>query len=242
MTIETQHTDKPNLASPQNTATTWNDLLAKEKKEPYFKSIMQEILQQRQQGISIYPPKQHVFAAFKLTALSNLRVVIIGQDPYHGAGQAHGLAFSVPHSVRIPPSLRNIYLELKQDLGIKPANHGNLQPWAKQGVLLLNTSLTVVAAQPGSHARLGWQHFTDNVIKAISQSTKNTVFLLWGAHAKSKQNLINTHHHHVLSAAHPSPFSAHRGFLGCRHFSKCNQLLKAAGKKPIEWTLEDSPS
>lgn len=197
-------------------------------------------------GKKIYPPLEERFAAFQATPYDALRVVIVGQDPYHGEGQAHGLAFSVPEGVKIPPSLRNIYQELKNDLDIPPPAHGCLLSWAKQGVLLLNETLTVEEGQPHSHAKMGWEHFTDNVLLACMASSKPLIFVLWGKTAQEKvKKLIAKHgckicktHHHFLNAAHPSPFSARRGFFGCRHFSTINKLLEQEGSPVIEWRVD----
>jgi uracil-DNA glycosylase len=184
----------------------------------------------------VYPPGSLIFNAFNLTPFDKLKVVIIGQDPYHGAGQAHGLCFSVPQGIKQPPSLLNIFKELKSDLGIEPPSHGNLEKWAKQGVLLLNASLTVNEGEANSHAQCGWQTFTDAVIKKISDEKSGVVFLLWGNFARAKKSLIDTSKHFVLEAAHPSPLSG-GAFFGSRHFSKTNELLKQQGKEPIDWSL-----
>lgn len=223
--------------TPISKILDWSQLLGKEKQQPYFKQLLATIQQQRTQGITIYPPAQQIFSAFKLTAWQDLKVVIIGQDPYHGPQQAHGLAFSVRKGIRIPPSLRNIFLELHNDLQINTPTHGCLESWARQGVLLLNTSLSVQAGNPGSHSQLGWQTFTNHVIKQINAQQKHTVFMLWGAHAQRAQALIDPAQHSILCASHPSPFSAHRGFLGCKHFSTCNRLLQENGREPINWEL-----
>lgn len=184
----------------------------------------------------IYPKPQDIFRAFWLTPFSKVQVVILGQDPYHGTDQAHGLSFSVPETVKVPPSLQNIYKEIENDLGIKKDfKTGNLASWAKQGVLLLNAILTVVADSPASHREKGWEDFTDTVIKTISDKRENVVFMLWGNFARSKKALIDTSKHLVLEAPHPSPFSAYSGFMGCKHFSKCNEYLQKHGKKEIKW-------
>jgi uracil-DNA glycosylase len=216
----------------------WPQLLAQEKKQSYFAEILDQLTQARLAGQVIYPPQNDVFNAFKLTTLDNLKVVILGQDPYHGPNQAHGLAFSVRHGVRIPPSLQNMYKELALEYAdFEIPAHGCLENWAKQGVLLLNTVLTVVATQPNSHRHLGWQQFTDAVIEQISSQCHGVVFLLWGAHAQKKGRLIDKQRHHILHAPHPSPLSAHRGFLGCNHFKQANELLVKQGKAPINWQL-----
>ncbi|UPW18596.1 uracil-DNA glycosylase [Agarivorans sp. TSD2052] len=217
---------------------TWQSLLADEQQQDYFKQLNATVAQQRQAGKSIYPPTQQVFAAFDVTPVDQLKVVILGQDPYHGEGQAHGLSFSVPEGVKIPPSLRNIYKELASDVaGFTVPQHGNLSAWAEQGVLLLNTVLTVEHAKAHSHAKYGWEQYTDAVIKQINQHCQGIVFLLWGAHAQKKGLVIDANKHHILGAAHPSPLSAHRGFFGCGHFSQTNQLLTQQGKKAINWQV-----
>lgn len=216
---------------------TWADILAEEKSKPYFKSILQFLIQEKQAGKTIYPPQSDLFNAFKETPYHQVKVVILGQDPYHGPGQAHGLSFSVQPHIPPPPSLKNIYKELNTDLNIPIANHGCLSKWAKQGVLLLNTSLSVERGQPQSHAKIGWTHFTDQVIRKLNDYPEPLVFLLWGAHAQSKSIFLDNQRHLVLTAAHPSPFSAHRGFLGCQHFSKANTFLSAHQREPIEWNL-----
>lgn len=218
-------------------ATTWSDILGSEKTQPYFKSILEYLAQEKAAGKTIYPPQNELFNAFKETRYDNVKVVILGQDPYHGPGQAHGLSFSVQPGIVPPPSLKNIFKELHADLQLPIPNHGCLQKWANQGVLLLNTSLSVERGQPQSHANIGWTVFTDNVIKKLNEYPKPLVFLLWGAHAQSKRSLINEKKHLVLAAAHPSPFSVHRGFSGCRHFSKANEFLQAHGREPIDWAL-----
>ncbi len=216
---------------------TWHDVLAEEKEKPYFKETLQAVAHERAAGVTVYPPQKDVFNAFKLTELGDIKVVILGQDPYHGPNQAHGLAFSVLPGVAIPPSLLNMYKELEQDIAdFQRPQHGFLESWARQGVLLLNTVLTVEAGKAHSHARFGWETFTDTVINAINTHREGVVFLLWGAHAQKKGSIIDSKRHHVLKAPHPSPLSAHRGFFGCKHFSQTNALLSAAGKKPVEWT------
>lgn len=216
---------------------TWHDVLAEEKEKPYFKETLKAVAEARAAGITVYPPQKDVFNAFRLTELGDIKVVILGQDPYHGPNQAHGLAFSVLPGVAIPPSLLNMYKELEQDIaGFTRPQHGFLESWAKQGVLLLNTVLTVEAGKAHSHARLGWETFTDNVISAINTHREGVIFLLWGSHAQKKGSIIDAQRHHVLKAPHPSPLSAHRGFFGCKHFSQANALLTQAGQRPIDWT------
>jgi uracil-DNA glycosylase len=224
------------MDSPTETKT-WQSLLAGEKEQPYFQQIMAFLTQERAAGKTIYPPQKDIFNALKLTPFADVRVVIIGQDPYHGPKQAHGLAFSVQPGIPAPPSLQNIFLELKNDLGCPVPQHGCLESWAKQGVLLLNTVLTVEAGKPQSHAQIGWQRFTDKVIDCLNDHPHSIVFLLWGAPAQQKARLINPYKHRVLTAPHPSPLSAHRGFLGCKHFSQTNALLKDMGREEINWTL-----
>lgn len=215
---------------------TWHDVIGKEKEQPYFLETLAFIAAERQVGKTIYPPQQEVFNAFRFTEFSDVRVVILGQDPYHGPNQAHGLSFSVAPSIPIPPSLANIYKELATDIpGFERPLHGCLQSWAQQGVLLLNTVLTVEAGRAHSHANLGWETFTDKVISGLNQQRQGIVFLLWGAHAQKKGAFIDRQRHHVLKAPHPSPLSAHRGFLGCRHFSQTNTLLEQQNLSPINW-------
>lgn len=217
---------------------SWQDLLGAEKQQPYFVQLLAAVEQRRQQGVNVYPPRELVFAAFKATPLAQVRVVILGQDPYHGPGQAHGLCFSVPHGIAPPPSLINIFKELQRDDASfgRPA-HGCLQHWAEQGVLLLNTVLTVEEGRAHAHANLGWEQFTDQVIAQLSQRTSGLVFMLWGAHAQKKGARIDRSRHLVLSAPHPSPLSAHRGFIGCGHFSAANTYLNGRGLPAIDWHL-----
>ncbi|PLR36107.1 uracil-DNA glycosylase [Chimaeribacter arupi] len=219
------------------TSLTWHDVIGQEKEQPYFQETLAFVAAERAAGKTVYPPQKEVFNAFRFTELNDVRVVILGQDPYHGPNQAHGLAFSVRPGVAVPPSLVNIYKELESDIpGFQRPPHGCLQSWAEQGVMLLNTVLTVERGQAHSHARLGWERFTDSVIGAINEHREGVVFLLWGSHAQKKGSFIDTQRHHVLKAPHPSPLSAHRGFLGCRHFSQANALLEKQGLPPIDWT------
>jgi uracil-DNA glycosylase len=220
-----------------NDNPTWSDILGQEKTTPYFQTLLQFLATETQMGKIIYPPEKEIFNAFKETPYSELKVVILGQDPYHGPHQAHGLSFSVKPGVKPPPSLKNIYKELKADLNLPTPNHGCLSKWARQGVLLLNTTLTVEQGKPQSHARIGWTTFTDNVIRRLNDYPYPLVFLLWGAHAQSKRAFINAHHHLILTAPHPSPLSAHQGFLGCRHFSKTNAFLLKNRRGEIDWNL-----
>lgn len=215
---------------------SWKEVLKDEFKKLYFQQIVTFLKSEKASGKIIYPPGNLIFNAFDKTPFNNVKVVIIGQDPYHGEGQAHGLSFSVPNGSKTPPSLQNIFKELKNDLGIQiPPNHTDLTNWAKQGVLLLNASLTVREGIPFSHAKYGWANFTDEVITKLSENKENIVFLLWGKFAQQKQGLIDEGKHLVLKAAHPSPFSADKGFFGCKHFSKTNEYLMKNGDAPIDW-------
>lgn len=216
---------------------SWKQVLKSSFEKNYFQQIVGHIKLEMLSGKIIYPPGPLIFNAFASTPFDQVKVVILGQDPYHGAGQAMGLSFSVPRGISIPPSLQNIFKELKQDIGMPIPTHGDLSSWAKQGVLLLNASLTVRANEPNSHARLGWIEFTDTVITALSNEKENLVFVLWGKFAQEKQGLIDETKHLVLKAAHPSPFSADKGFFGCKHFSQINQYLTTQGKDPIDWQL-----
>lgn len=217
---------------------SWKSVLKDEFGKLYFQQLVTFLKTEKTLGKVIYPPGKLIFNAFDHTLFDKVKVVILGQDPYHGEGQAHGLSFSVPAGIKPPPSLVNIFKEIKQDLGIDiPPNYGNLEKWANQGVLLLNAALTVRAGEPFSHAKYGWAEFTDEVIKKISDEKTNVVFLLWGKFAQEKQALIDETKHFILKAAHPSPFSADKGFFGCKHFSKTNQLLMQHGLEPIDWKL-----
>ena len=216
---------------------SWKEELRKELTRPYFLQIVAHLKSERATKEQIYPPGNLIFNAFDCTPFNQVKVVILGQDPYHGPGQAHGLSFSVPDGVKPPPSLGNIFKELKSDIGMTIPATGNLTPWAKQGVLLLNAVLTVRANEPASHARIGWMDFTNAVIQKISNEKEGIVFLLWGKFAHEKQIYIDATKHFILKAAHPSPFSADKGFFGCKHFSKTNQLLMEQGLDPINWQL-----
>lgn len=217
---------------------TWTDVLGNEKQQPYFVELMNEVARRRAVGVTIYPPKNAVFNAFATTPFENIKVVIIGQDPYHGPLQAHGLSFSVPDGVKPPPSLANIYKELDRDYpNFTIPKHGNLTAWAEQGVLLLNTVLTVEAGHAHSHAKLGWEQFTDAVIATINQHLDQVVFMLWGGHAQKKARQVDASRHCVLTAPHPSPLSAHRGFIGCGHFSKANTYLQETNRSLINWQV-----
>lgn len=217
---------------------SWKEQLNDEFQQQYFLSIVNTLKQAKAEGKIIYPAGGNIFNAFKHTPFDQVKVVIIGQDPYHNASQAHGLSFSVPEGIASPPSLINIYKELNTDLGYPVPVHGNLTKWAAQGVLLLNASLTVEENKPMSHAQIGWHLFTDRVIQKVSEGMPNVVFMLWGKFAQSKENLIDKNKHLILKAAHPSPFSAYNGFFGCRHFSKANGWLIEKGIKPIDWQIE----
>ncbi len=221
-----------------NIHPSWKQALSDEFQQPYFAAIKQYLLQEKQAGHAVYPPGKLIFNAFDATPFDQVKVVILGQDPYHGPGQAMGLSFSVPRNVAIPPSLDNMYKELKADLQLDVPAHGDLTAWAEQGVFLLNASLTVRARQANSHQKIGWQKFTDAVIRNLSNQREGIVFLLWGGFAKKKASLIDDTKHHVLTSGHPSPLSANRGYwFGNQHFSKTNELLKAQGKQPIDWQI-----
>lgn len=218
--------------------SSWKEVLKNEFTKTYFLEIVTLLKMEKNAGKIIYPPGPLIFNAFTQTPFNKVRVVIIGQDPYHNPGQAHGLSFSVPSGVKPPPSLMNIYKEINSSLGIPmPAEFGNLIKWAEQGVMLLNAILTVRANEPGSHSKIGWMNFTDAVIKKISDEKTGVIFLLWGKFAQEKQVLIDETKHHVLKAAHPSPFSAFQGFFGCNHFLKVNELLTSHELQPIDWKL-----
>jgi len=215
---------------------SWKDALAPEFEKPYFQELVRFLHGEKAAGKVIYPPGSLIFRAFDLTPVENVKVVIMGQDPYHGPGQAMGLSFSVPDGIQTPPSLRNIFKEIDDDLGIRMSGRPNLENWARQGVLLLNSVLTVQAGIAASHSRIGWQQFTDAVISYLSAHSKGIVFLLWGRYAQEKAALVDTSRHHVLMAAHPSPLAG-GAFFGCRHFSKTNEILLSEGKTPIDWQL-----
>ena len=214
---------------------SWKRVLAPEFEKPYFQELARQLHAEKQAGTVIYPPGPLIFNAFNLTPFDKVKVVILGQDPYHGPGQAEGLSFSVPHGVPLPPSLVNIYREIETDLGIQLHKDGSLRGWAEQGVFLLNAALTVRAGQPTSHSRIGWTEFTDAVIRTLSEQRQGLVFLLWGNFARSKRMLIDERRHTVLEAAHPSPL-ARGAFFGCRHFSRANQILLSEGLTSIDWT------
>ena len=216
--------------------TDWNPVLRGEFAKPYWPELQAFVAAERQQ-CTVYPPADEVFTALHLTPYAETKVLILGQDPYHGARQAHGLCFSVRRGVPIPPSLVNIHKELQDDLGIPPPDHGNLEAWAVQGVLLLNTTLTVRAGQAASHAGKGWDKFTDEVIRTVGSKDDHVVFILWGSHARKKRALMDGGRHTIIESAHPSPLSAHNGFFGSKPFSRANAALVAAGREPIDWRL-----
>jgi uracil-DNA glycosylase len=222
---------------PSSNQPEWKEVLSGEREKSYFKNLLSMIEDARSSGKIVYPQNTDVFNALSFTPFSKARVVILGQDPYHGPNQAHGLCFSVQKGVKPPPSLVNIFKELHSDLSIPIPSHGFLESWARQGVVLLNSVLTVEAGSPGSHANKGWETFTDRVIRELNERKEHLVFMLWGAYAQKKGAFIDAQKHLVLSAAHPSPFSAHSGFFGCKHFSKANRYLEEHGQAPIDWTL-----
>jgi uracil-DNA glycosylase len=215
---------------------SWKEVLASEFGNSYFMEL-KEFLTEEKAKYTVYPPGSKIFNAFQLTPFNHVKAVILGQDPYHGPGQAHGLCFSVPQGIVPPPSLVNIFKEIEKDLGIPIPSGGNLEKWARQGVLLLNATLTVRANQPGSHQKRGWENFTHAVISKLSEKRVGLIFLLWGRFAQEKESLIDINKHYILKAAHPSPFSAYNGFFGCRHFSKTNEILRKHGLQEIDWNL-----
>jgi uracil-DNA glycosylase len=215
---------------------SWKEVLADEFGSSYFMELKEFLLDEKAK-YTIYPPGNLIFNAFRLTPFQNVRVVVIGQDPYHGPGQAHGLSFSVPKGISTPPSLVNIFKEIQRDTGTPVPLHGNLEAWARQGVLLLNATLTVRAGQPGSHQRKGWETFTNSVIQKLSEQRVGLIFLLWGKFAQEKEVLIDTNRHYILKAAHPSPYSAYNGFMGCSHFSRTNEILRKHGLEEIDWRV-----
>lgn len=215
---------------------SWKSILIDQFNASYFNNLKEFLLAEKQR-YTVFPPGKQIFSAFEFAPFEKVKVVILGQDPYHGKGQAHGLCFSVPEGVAQPPSLKNILQEIENDLGIPVPDTGNLDKWARQGVLLLNATLTVRANSAGSHQNRGWETFTDAVIRELSEKRSGLVFLLWGNYAMAKESLIDTVKHHVLKAPHPSPFSVSRGFFGCRHFSKTNEILRQIGKEEIDWSL-----
>jgi uracil-DNA glycosylase len=215
---------------------SWKDALADEFGKPYFESLVRFLHKEKSEGKMIFPPGSQIFKAFDLTPVDQVKVVILGQDPYHGPGQAHGLSFSVPENVPAPPSLKNIFKEIESDMGVRMSGYPNLESWARQGVLLLNAVLTVRSGEAASHSRIGWEQFTDAVIRYISDNCEGVVFMLWGNFARGKRELIDASRHCVLEAAHPSPL-ARGAFFGCRHFSRANAWLAGTGKSPVNWQL-----
>lgn len=218
-------------------APSWQKALNAEFTKPYMQNLLDELTEIEQQGTNIYPPRPNWFYALETTPLENVKIVILGQDPYHQSGQSHGLCFSVQKGVKVPPSLVNIYKELQTDLAITPANHGYLESWARQGVLLLNTVLTVEDSNAGAHQGKGWEQFTDKIINTINEQCDHVVFMLWGNYAQKKASMIDESRHLILKAPHPSPLAAYRGFFGCRHFSQANSYLIEQGKQAIDWQL-----
>lgn len=214
---------------------TWDDFFTEEEKKEYYQNLMSQV-NKAYETTTVFPPKDKIFNAFSLTPLENTKVVLLGQDPYHGAGQAQGLAFSTPVEIKNPPSMRNMLKEIQEDLGkASTCEHGDLTSWAKDGVLLINAILTVEEAKAKSHHKMGWEIFTDNLIKFISANCKDIVFILWGSSAIKKEKIIDSTKHHILKGVHPSPLSAYRGFFGCKHFSKTNEILNRLGKEEINW-------
>ena len=221
-----------------NLGNSWDLLLSEEFAKDYYLELRKKLAQEYK-TYTIYPKMENIFNALKYTSYEDVKVLILGQDPYHGPNQAHGLCFSVQKGVDKPPSLKNMFKELESDLGIKPASHGCLTDWAKQGVLLLNTVLTVRESEPNSHKKLGWTTFTDRIIQLLNERPDPIIFVLWGRNALEKLPLITNSHHYVLTAAHPSPLSASRGFFGCKHYSKINEILTSMGKSPIDWRISE---
>lgn len=216
---------------------SWKQRLVDALSSPQMQVLRAFLLQQREKGVRMYPPASQIFAALDTTPFDEVKVVILGQDPYHGPGQAHGLSFSVPAGIAVPPSLANIFAELKRDLGLEPPGHGCLQAWAERGVLLLNAVLTVEAGRAGAHQGKGWEAFTDAVIQCLNSEREGLVFMLWGSYAQAKGRIIDRNRHAVLKAPHPSPLSAYRGFIGCGHFSAANRYLQGGGNAPLDWSL-----
>jgi len=230
-----ENSDTPSVNVDPNIEESWRSVLNDEFKKPYFHQIKEFLLKEK--GTAIYPPGKKIFNAFNQTPFDQVKVVILGQDPYHGKGQAHGLCFSVPDGIAQPPSLVNIFKELKDNLGFPVPQTGNLTKWTQQGVFLLNAILTVKANQPASHRNIGWEQFTDAVIMRLSEEKSGLVFLLWGKFAQEKEAIIDTNHHFILKAAHPSPYSANNGFFGCKHFSQTSEILRKQGIEEIDWQL-----
>lgn len=231
-------TDTPTI-EPQ-IDESWKAVLDFAFADPSFAQLKQFLLEQKQHGKRFFPPGKLIFNAFNLTPFDKVRVVIVGQDPYHGPGQAHGLSFSVPRGVQLPPSLLNIFKELAEELDVPRPTHGNLESWAQQGILLLNATLTVGAGDAGSHQRQGWEQFTDAAIQTLNDQREGIIFVLWGKYAADKGRIIDATKHHVLRSAHPSPLSASKGFFGCGHFARINKILIERGDEPIEWALPEA--
>ncbi len=230
--------DAPQQQANVDIEPSWKEVLQDEFQKNYFQKLRQFIKTEKKKGKTIYPPGSLIFNAFNKTPFHKVKAVILGQDPYHGKGQAHGLCFSVPEGIKQPPSLKNILQELHNDTGVPQPQSGDLTPWAEQGVFLLNAILTVEAKKPASHRKKGWQRFTNTVIYRLSQERKGIIFLLWGNFAKDKQSLIDQSKHYILTAPHPSPYSAKYGFFGCQHFSQTNKILERQNKTPIDWRIE----
>ncbi len=229
----------PTKAVLPSLPTSWNAYLGEEQSAPYFQQLQQRLEAEIDRDFEIFPPQAQIFNAYEQTAFQDVRVVILGQDPYHGPKQANGLAFSVNKGIKQPPSLQNIFKEIQLELGGVLPEHGDLTPWARQGVLLLNAVLTVRAGQAGSHRNIGWEDFTSTTIQVLSKYREGLLFLLWGNDAQSKARLIDSEKHFILKAPHPSPYSANKGFFGCEHFKQTNEILKSIGEKPISWNLSN---
>ena len=219
-----------------NIGNDWDEILKDEFEKEYYKKMRKFLINEYKTKI-IYPKPEEIFTAFKLTSYKDCKIILLGQDPYHGENQAHGLAFSVKEGIKLPPSLRNMYREINNEYGNEMSKNGHLVPWAKQGILLLNTALTVIAENANSHSKIGWEIFTDNIIEILNKREESLIFILWGSNARSKKRLIDTKKHYILEGVHPSPLSANRGFFGCGHFKKANEILKELGKKEIDWRI-----
>ena len=219
-----------------NIGNDWDEILKDEFEKEYYKKMRKFLINEYKTKI-IYPKPEEIFTAFKLTSYKDCKIILLGQDPYHGENQAHGLAFSVKEGIKLPPSLRNMYKEINNEDGYEMSKNGHLVPWAKQGILLLNTALTVIAENANSHSKIGWEIFTDNIIEILNKREESLIFILWGSNARSKKRLIDTKKHYILEGVHPSPLSANRGFFGCGHFKKANEILKELGKKEIDWRI-----
>ena len=219
-----------------NIGNDWDEILKDEFEKEYYKKMRKFLINEYKTKI-IYPKPEEIFTAFKLTSYKDCKIILLGQDPYHGENQAHGLAFSVKEGIKLPPSLRNMYKEINNEYGYEMSKNGHLVPWAKQGILLLNTALTVIAENANSHSKIGWEIFTDNIIEILNKREESLIFILWGSNARSKKRLIDTKKHYILEGVHPSQLSANRGFFGCGHFKKANEILKELGKKEIDWRI-----